>query len=351
MLFLRGSTLLAQKLDLGHAQLTGEPITLAENVRIGNANGHFSISQTGVLTFSRKDDGNDMTLQVADRKGTITGHPLATGTLTNPKPSPDGHRLLYQLAGRSGITGEIHVLDLDRGTDTRLTFTGEQALTPEWSPDGRRFAYVIRGTHGDRLHIGAADGLGGQDSIQVRAGLGGISLYQWSTDSRLLFSSSSFNGFAVASEGPNRTPQPLPDSTLFLAHQQISPDGKWLAYATGTNALNVNVYVQSLQGPPGRWQISNKPAIRPRWTKGGREIIYEGVDGHLMAVDIETQNGFQAGTPHTLLALPQASPDIAQASWWCDADGERFYVVNPPKTRQGASIEVVTAFNELVTRK
>jgi len=352
VLFLRGGTLLAQKLDLGHDKLTGEPITLAENIRVGNANGHFSISQTGILAFSRKDNLNDAVLQVADRKGQITGPLLATGTLTNPRLSPDRHRLLYQLAGRSGVTGEIHVLDLDRATDTRLTFTGEQAITPEWSPDGRRFAYVIRGTYSDRLHIGAADGLGGQDSIQVPPRLGGISLFQWSTaDSRLLFSSAPFKGFAVQSDGPNRTPEPLPDSTLLLAQQQISPDGKWLAYATGTSALNVNVYVQSLQGPPGRWQISNKPALRPRWTKGGREIIYEGVDQHLMAVDIETQNGFHAGTPHVLFAVPQASTDVAQASWCCDGDGELFYLVIPPKNHQAASVEIVTAFNELVSRK
>jgi len=352
VLFLRGPTLLAQKLDLDQAKLTGEPITLAENIRVGSAAGHFSISQTGVLAFSRQDEGNNLVLRAADRTGAITGPSLAVGTLINPKPSPDGHRLLYQVAGRSGTTGEIHVLDLDRATDTRLTFTGDRAVMPEWSPDGRRFAYVVRRTDGDRLHIGAADGLGSQDSIQVPARLGGISLYQWSTaDSRLLFSSATFNGFAVASEGPNRTPQPLPDSTLFLAQQQVSPDGKWLAYATGTSATNVNVYVQSLQGPPGRWQISNKNAVRPRWTKGGREIIYEGVDGRLMAVDIDTQNGFHAGTPHALFALPKASSGIDQASWWCDADGERFYVVVPPKTRQAVIVEVVTAFNELVSRK
>jgi eukaryotic-like serine/threonine-protein kinase len=350
VLFVRGATLLAQKLDLGGAKLTGEPITVADNIRVGSASGHYSISQTGVLAFSRQIEGDEVVLRTAGRDGVVKGAPLAAGTLINPRPSPDGRRLLYQLTGRSGITGEIHVLDLERATDTRLTFTGDQALLPEWSPDGRRFAFVIRGAGGDRLHLGAADGLGGQDSILVPASLG-VTLFQWSTaGSRLLFSSGQFKGFAVASEGSDRTPKPLPDSTLLLAQQQMSPDGRWLAYATGTGS-NVNVYVQSLEGPPGRWQISNKPAIRPRWTRGGREIVYEGLDGRLMAVDIDTQNGFHAGTPHALFALPEQSPRVDQASWACDANGEQFYVVVPPKIQRAGSIEVVTAFHELVSRK
>jgi eukaryotic-like serine/threonine-protein kinase len=350
VLFMRGETLLAQKLDLGKATLTGDPITLADNVRIGSASGHFSISQAGVLAFSRQDVATNLVLRAAGRDGALVGAPLVTGDLTNPRVSPDGRHLLYLLTGRSGNTGEIHVLDLERSTDTRLTFTGDQAIMPEWSPEGRRFAYVVRGTGEDRLRIGAADGLGAPDSLQV-PGTHGVFLFQWSrAGSRLVFSSSQFKGFAVPAEGVNRVAVPLPDSTQLLAQQQISPDGRWLAFATGTNS-NVNVYVQSIEGAPGRWQISNKNAFRPCWTRGGRELIYEGLDGRLMAVDIDTQNGFRAGTPHPLFTLPQPSRGNAKGSWCCDADGTRFYVVVPPKVQRAGTIEVVTSFQELVSRK
>jgi hypothetical protein len=241
------------------------------------------------------------------------------------------------------------VLDLNRSTDTRLTFTEDRALTPVWSPDGQRFAYVFRGAGGDVIHIGSADGLGVQDSIRVPPTFG-ATLFQWA-DSRLLFASAQFKGYAVSSDGTSPRPEPLPsDSTLVMAQQQISPDGRFLAYVTGNNT-NVNIYVQSLVGPPGRWQISNRPAFWPRWTKGGRELVYEGLDGHLMAVDIDTKAGFHAGTPHVLFATPKTSDRPEQFTWSCDAAGEKFYVVFPPKIQRTGNIEVVTAFNELVTRR
>ena len=354
VLFLRGSMLLAQKLDLGGGKLVGEPITVIENVRVGSASGHFSISQSGVLAVARQLEGEDVVLRSATRQGVISGAKLAGGTLSSPVPSPDGSKLLYLLLGRSGLTGEVHVLDLARSTDTKLTFTGDRALTPVWSPDGRRFAYVLRAAGGDVIHIASADGLGLQDSILVPPNLG-ATLYQWaSAGSRLLFASPQFKGFVVASDGAARHPIPLPDSTLFLAQQQISPDGRWLLYATGTNN-DVNVYVQSLEGPPGRWQISNQFAVWPRWTKDGREIVYEGnyegSSGVLMAVDIDTRNGFHAGTPHKLFGLPAASSRPDQAAWSCDAAGETFYVVVPPRAQRSGNIEVMTAFNELVSRK
>ena len=350
VLFLRGSMLLAQKLDLGGGKLVGEPITVTENVRVGSASGHFSISQTGVLAFSLETKGEDVMLRSATRQGVISGAPLATGTLLNPMPSPDGSKLLYLMLGRSGLTGEVHVLDLARSTDTKLTFTGDRAMTPVWSPDGRRFAYVLRAGGGDVIHIGSADGLGLQDSIAVPPNLG-ASLYQWSgAGSRIIFNSANFKGYAVATEGANRNPVPFPDSTFFGAQQKISPDGRWLLYATGT-ASNVNVYVQSLEGPSGRWQISNRPAFSPRWTKGGREIVYEGMDDRVMAVEVDTRNGFHAGTPTPLFTLPAPTSRPDQTTWWCNDAAEIFYVVVPPKGQRSDNIEVVTAFNELVSRK
>ena len=350
VLFLRDETLLAQKLDVGAAKLIGEPITLAEHVRVGSASGHFSISGTGILAYGKENVVKNMMLRVAGRDGTYLGTSLATGALVNPRPSPDGRRLLYQLSGQTEETGEIHVLDTERATDTRLTFTGDRAMTAEWSPDGRRIAYMLRNEGSNQIRIVASDGMGAQDSILVPQGSDAM-LYQWAeAGNRLLFSSSRFHGFIVGAESMD-VPKSFPDSTRLIAQQQMSPDGRWLAFASGTSQTNVQVYVVRLEGPPGRWQISNRPGIRPRWTRDGRELIYEGTDGRLMAVDIDTRQGFQAGTPHPLFTLPQSSFGVESSSWWCDAAGDRFYLVVPPSVQTPATIEVVTAFHELVSRK
>ena len=352
VLFLRGSTLLAQKLDLGAAKLTGQPITLADDVRTGSSSGHFSVSQNGVLAFALASGGDDMTLREADRSGVSRGPVLASGQLRNPRISSDGHRLLYQINPvRAAAGGEIRVHDLERGTDTPLTSSGGTASTAQWAPDGRRIAYVTRPPGGaSTFHVGSADGLGARDTLALRS-IPGASLTQWSPDgARLIFHSGDFRSYSVSIEGASREIRPLADSTQFMGQMQVSPDGRWLAYTTGS-LPNVHVFVQSLSGPPGRWQISTTPAVMGRWTRGGRELVFEGIDGRLMAVDIDTREGFRAGTPHPLFNLPSRSFSAELSSWICDETGTRFFLLTPPPVRNTGVIEVVTGLESLVRRR
>ena len=353
VLFVRGTSLLAQKLDLGAGKLTGQPITLTDRLRIGSSAGHFSISRTGALTMSIQSGEDAGTLQVAGRSGITNATPLVTGLLANPQPSPDGHRLLYLRSGRSlGTSGEVYVFDLDRSTNTRLTFTGDLARAPQWSPDGRRFAYVAKSPNGvGTVYIASADGLGGQDSIVSPRGPA-PALFQWTgTGSRLVLDSGTGVPISVPTEGTNRTFTPLTDSTLVMIQLQVSPDGRWLAGVIG-NFPNLQVFVQSLSGTPGRWQISSGVGgIEPHWTKGGKELVYEGWDGRMMAVDIDTRTGFHAGTPRVLFSLPTRSFGVDMTSWGCDAAGEKFYVFVSPRQLHGGDIEVVSGFRQLVTRK
>jgi Tol biopolymer transport system component len=353
VLFVRGTSLLAQKLDVGAGKLTGQPITITDRLRMGSSAGHFSISRTGVLAMSIQSGEDAGTVQVAGRSGITNATPLVTGLLANPRPSPEGHRLLYLRSGRSlGNSGEVYVFDLDRATNTRLTFTGDLARAPQWSPDGRRFAYVVKSPNGvGTVHIASADGLGGQDSIVAPPGPA-PALFQWTeAGSRLVLHSGQGVPITVPTEGTNRTFTPLTDSTSVMIQPQVSPDGRWLTGVIGSFP-NLQIFVQSLSGTPGRWQISSGiGGIEPQWTKGGKELVYEGWDGRMMAVDIDTKTGFHAGTPHVLFALPTRSFAVDMPSWGCDAAGEKFYLFVSPRQLNGGDIEVVSGFRQLVTRK
>lgn len=80
----------------------------------------------------------------------------------------------------------------------------------------------------------------------------------------------------------------------------ISPDGHWL-YVSGESGLP-QVYVVPFPDKGGKWQISPKGGIEPRWSKNGHELFYSKM-GTLMAVPYTTdKNSFQAGAPREIVA-------------------------------------------------
>jgi Tol biopolymer transport system component len=351
VLFVQGALLMAQKLDLAAGKLVGQPIQIVDQLRIGSSEGHFSVSRNGILAFARDQGVGSATLHVMGRDGLLDAKVLVSGIIGSPTLSPDGRRLLYVRMANSTVgLGEIYVLDLDRGTDTRLTFTGGTAFTPLWSPDGRRFAFAsVRGDGKFTIRIGAADGLGAQDSIVVGdKAVGGLS--DWTAVGSRIVGFGNAHSWMVPTEGASRVAVGVADTTTLAAQGKVSPDGRWLA-VTGGSPANLQVFVYGIGDLAGRWQISTKPSFRPRWTKGGRELVFETVDQEVWAADIDTKDGFHPGMPHKLIGLPAGSPTAAQTTWENDPNGERFYVLTPAAAAGQGSIEVVSDFHSLVSRK
>ncbi len=85
-----------------------------------------------------------------------------------------------------------------------------------------------------------------------------------------------------------------------------------------------------------KWLVSTWGAVagNPRWRADGRQLVYM-APLELMAVDINTSKGFQAGTPRRLFAAPQ------NLGWDLAPDGKRFLFVALPGAARAAPFEVV----------
>ena len=104
----------------------------------------------------------------------------------------------------------------------------------------------------------------------------------------------------------------------------ISPDGRWLVYHSNESGRN-EVFVQPLADDGGRQQISIDGGTLGRWTRNGREIVFQAPDGRLMAAEVTLEPTFSAGIPEGLF-------DLENYGWpWYDVtpDGNRFLVNQP----------------------
>ena len=70
----------------------------------------------------------------------------------------------------------------------------------------------------------------------------------------------------------------------------------------------------------------------PRWRKDGRELIYIGADGYVMAVPVTTEPNFTSGTPERLFQLPEdflALSPVPGQFFDATSDNERIIALIP----------------------
>jgi len=118
------------------------------------------------------------------------------------------------------------------------------------------------------------------------------------------------------------------------ANGQISPDGKWLAYATDDSG-GWNIFVTTFPGAAGKWQVSVGGGTEPRWRRDGKEIFYLDTKGMLMAAPVRSGPTFSRGTPQALFRVHSRAPisNTDVFSYDVSKDGSRFIVnryVKPP---------------------
>ena len=62
----------------------------------------------------------------------------------------------------------------------------------------------------------------------------------------------------------------------------------------------LEVFVQSFPDARARTQVSTAGGTQVRWSASGKEIFYLASDGKMMAVQVKTTGGFEAGVPRML---------------------------------------------------
>jgi Tol biopolymer transport system component len=304
------------------------------------------------------------TLAWADRRGVTQNLPGDARQLWGPgRLSPDGRHVVSPISDGHG-SSDIWVVDVVRGTMTRLTNSGGEVGSPIWTPDGRRIVYrgapagVIGG--GFAVYSVAADG-SDHPRLLVKTADPPRPTSFTPDGKTLLFDLPDANKwyqlYSMPFDGAGAavTPRRLHPDATSEADGEVSPDGQWVAYHVYDFPYGAAIYVQAFPGPGAKVRVSTEGSgASPRWSRNGRELYYmsanpgaddaDGANG-IYAVDIPAGSSMQPGTPHLLFHLRLGS------TWDVTPDPNRFLVELAPPATTGSTIAIVTNwFDELRRR-
>ncbi len=349
LLFHRDGILMAQRFDETNFTLSGEPSRVADGLATIPSTGRaaFSASSTGVLLYRTGEAFVETQMTWYDRTGKSLGHvAVPQGQYRGLSLSPDNRRLAVH-RHEEPTGGDIWVLDQERGTFTRLTFTAHN-LAPMWSRDGN-FIVFASDRDADALNIYRKSSSGaGTDEPLLKSPTTKFP-EDWAPDGQSLLYGEARSGSVDILRLPlsaDRKPEPVVTSRFQDYFSKFSPDGRWIAYAS-TESGRPEVYVQPYPQQTGKWQISTQGGNFPRWASSGKELFYLAADGTVMAVDVRPDGAaFSAGTPRTLFKtnalIANHRGSTIDIPYDVSADGQRF-LVNERLTPagQGAPITVV----------
>jgi Tol biopolymer transport system component len=110
----------------------------------------------------------------------------------------------------------------------------------------------------------------------------------------------------TAPEAHDRKPQPYLTTAFNDHHGQLSPDGRWMAYASDESGT-WEVFVGTFPASDARWPISAGGGLEPRWSRDGKELFYLTPDGMIMSVTVQSGQSFLPGAPSAVFRTPVMS--------------------------------------------
>ena len=277
----------------------------------------------------------------------------------NPKISPDGRRVVYELQSTNwednSFDRNLWIADIANGEVRQLTSAKKSSTGANWSPDGKWIAFVsdraaqISGSTADKkqLYVISADGGEAQQLSKSETDVGG---FEWAPDSRrIAFAATDpepktlkdrkekYGEYSVvhadyqmahlwAIDLPDATTNAVPEAKRLTEGEAFSvgsfawsPDGTRIAFSGQKDpdfisSFSSDIYILTVADKAVK-KIVNTPGpdTNPKWSPDGKKIAYHTAagskyyfytNGRIAVVPAE------GGTPEVVTAAFDEDPDL-----------------------------------------
>ena len=277
----------------------------------------------------------------------------------NPKISPDGRRVVYELQSANwednSFDRNLWIADIASGEVRQLTSAKKSSTGADWSPDGKWIAFVsdrpaqISGSTADKkqLYVISADGGEAQQLSKSETDVGG---FEWAPDSRrIAFTATDpesktlkdrkekYGEYSVVHADyqmahlwtidlPDGTTNAAPEAkrltegdALSVGSFSWSPDGTRIAFSAQKDpdlisSFSSDIYILTVADKAVEKIVSTPgPDTNPKWSPDGKKIAYQTAagskyyfytNGRIAAVPAE------GGTPEVVTAAFDEDPDL-----------------------------------------
>jgi eukaryotic-like serine/threonine-protein kinase len=285
----------------------------------------FAISKSGTLAYAVDLTSTRSELLLVSRSGreeSVDSNWI--GTFASPALSPDGSRLAVTVIK----DGDSHIWTrrLAAGPAQKLTLEVGLNQEPSFTPDGRSLSFVRLGSStvkSNGLFVQPLEG--GGRAVPLLSTNRMISEHAWSPAGNMVAfrtttSEPGAGDILATSVNVSQQEQPLPIAVSSRSEYSptISPDGRFMAYASNESG-RFEVYVVPFPIPGNtKWQVTNTGGRAPRWSRKGGEIFYIDLSSNMVAATVTTQPGFTVqgrtvlfnAAAYSILAISRHSFDV-----------------------------------------
>ncbi len=315
-------TLLAAPFDPGRPEITGDVVPFESGVIVytGGA-AQFDVAASGTLVYRRTTDDFLTTLVILDRGGNrIERLPLEPSTVFDPRYSPDGSRIVMGI--QRGSDADIWMYDVAQQSTSVVTEAGINVYGA-WTPDGRRIVFSSN-SQGQQDLFWVSGALPGEPEVLVDT-----RPEQWASSfsplGPTLFCSERkvTSSIDIMAMTVGDTVRSVLETSADEVDPAVSPDGRWLAYASDETGVS-EVYVVSADGDGRHVSVSRGGGGVARWASGTGEIFYIAGDTILVAARYVEVPEFEVVSRDTLFA----HPNLSWGAYDVHPDGDRFVLVD-----------------------
>jgi serine/threonine protein kinase/WD40 repeat protein len=336
--------LLAHPFDPNTLHTTDSPLPV-EDVYVFTPTGGASFSVSGNGTIVYRPPFPDLTPLWYDRQGRFISPALEPGPYQSIRLSPDGTQAVVALRDARTGSGDLWLVDLERGVPMQLTDHPRGEMVPVWSPDGTRIAFSGDWTGPPNIYV--MDVSGGEPRVVVPADRLVQFAGSWTPDGHAIaYSHDSSSGtsdlWLVDVESGERKNLLASDGSNF--RPRISPDGLAVGY-TRRGSARGDVFVRSFPEMANPVRVSTDGAVDFRWGPSNGELFYWTLDNRLMVVTVTPRpgGGFTVGPENKVLEVE------AFLGWDVAPDGRILVGVTDAEARLPAD-RVIVGWPNLISK-